>query len=205
MEQNKLLVTDVVNKMIDGTIVQVKIIKTYVNGVLSKKHYLDKNNEFFEFNFPVEDNEEGYSEIIYYDDGKTPFHKRWLVRCSVHRINGPAHIIYDKNGNLSCHKWYKNGWLHNDNGPAIIEYYPPSEGGKVKAEHRYKNGIMCKDNKPSIIKYNKGGNVMGTYENYDDKEKNIPFPKRKTLLDKIKDFSDEDIQKLIKFTDLLKD
>lgn len=207
MAQNESFVTaiDIVNVVVDGNIIQVKIKKTYVKGVLASKIYLDKNDKYFEFNFPVEDNDEGYCEIMYHDDGKTPSQKQWWLNNRPNRNNGPSQIIYDKDGNLSCHKWYKNGWLHNDNGPAIVEYYPPSEGGKVKAEYWYKNGALHKDGKSPIIVYNEDGTVKATYENFNDKNKNIPFPIRKTLLDKIKDFNDEDIQKLIRFADLLKD
>jgi len=102
-----------------------------------------------------------------------------------HRIDGPAAIIYHKNGNIEyemwythgierCGKipstieyyetgevhtlyWYKDGMVHRDNGPAVITYY---ENGKIKKEEWYEHGIIHMDDSPARITYCKNGNVV---------------------------------------------
>ena len=55
------------------------------------------------------------------------------------RLDGPAKIIYDQNGNKSEVYYYSNGVLHRDYGlPAIVKYV---DGHPVYAEWRY-NGIL---------------------------------------------------------------
>lgn len=103
----------------------------------------------------------------------------------LHRVDGPATIIYHENGNIRCEMWYthgierdskipstieyyetgevqtlywyKDGMIHRDSGPAVIMYY---ENGKIKKEVWYDNGIIHMDDGPARITYCKNGNVV---------------------------------------------
>lgn len=47
-------------------------------------------------------------EVVYYRFG------------DVHREDGPAAQLYDRNGNLYMSEWYRGGKRHREDGPAII-------------------------------------------------------------------------------------
>ena len=56
---------------------------------------------------------------------------------------------YYKNGNIHCKKYYFNGKLHNENGPATIYYY---ENGNKYCEEYYINGKFVMTDK-EVEKY----------------------------------------------------
>ena len=64
--------------------------------------------------------------------------KRWYKDGKLHRDDGPAKIYVS-----GSKEWYKNGKLHRDNGPAYISFSGKKEW--------YKNGKLHRDDGPSII------------------------------------------------------
>ena len=74
-----------------------------------------------------------------------------------HNENGPAVIRYYPNGNVEYKSWYINGKEHNENGPAIIEYYP---NGNVKHKSWWINDKCHNDNGPAVIRYDEDGNII---------------------------------------------
>lgn len=65
----------------------------------------------------------------------------------LHNDNGPAVIEY-YDGEIYKKQYYQNGKLHRDNGPAIIEFY-----GTYKCEKYYSNNKVHRINGPAIIYY----------------------------------------------------
>ena len=51
-----------------------------------------------------------------------------------HRLDGPAVIYYDEDGNIEEEQYYQNDKLHRLKGPAIIKYY---EDNTIKEELYY--------------------------------------------------------------------
>jgi hypothetical protein len=69
--------------------------------------------------------------------------QKWFKNGELHRDNGPAIIDSNVFNEVGTQYWFQNGFLHRDNGPAIIY----SDG----SQSWYKNGFLHKDNGPAII------------------------------------------------------
>ena len=74
----------------------------------------------------------------------------------LHREDGPAKIIYRKNGNIDYEEYYKDGVLHREDGPAKIRYY---NNGDIEYEEYYKNGNLHREDGPAKIRYYYNGNI----------------------------------------------
>jgi hypothetical protein len=64
--------------------------------------------------------------------------KRWYKNGKIHRDDGPA--IITSNG---AQHWYQNGELHKDDGPALICPYG--------SQHWYKHGLGHREDGPAVI------------------------------------------------------
>ncbi len=60
------------------------------------------------------------------------------------------------NGRIKVRKYYVDGVLHREGGPAVIEYY---EDGKIKEERYYFKGKCHRTDGPAIICYNPDGSI----------------------------------------------
>lgn len=70
-------------------------------------------------------------------------------RGEVHRLDGPARIIRDKNGNVDREEWWKNGLLHREDGPAIVTNY---QSGAFGYCHKwFREGRLHRERGPAII------------------------------------------------------
>ena len=86
---------------------------------------------------------------------------RWYQNDQLHRLDGPACIVYYENGNKWYEYYYLNGKRHNENGPAQIFYYP---NGNKKYEYYHLNNTFHNEYGPATIHYDENGNTK--YEHY---------------------------------------
>lgn len=77
--------------------------------------------------------------LDYYSDG-TVYKEMWKVNDKYHRKDGPAHTLFDFNGQITYEGWYANGQLHRPDKPAEIWY----SNGIVAHENWYLNGKIEK-------------------------------------------------------------
>lgn len=96
-----------------------------------------------------------YKHIIVYVNDKN----------ELHRDNGAAYIEYiiDEYNNkkiLTKLKWYKNGNLHNEIGPAIKKFTRYSNKDVIFLEEYYTNGKVNRINGPAMIRYGIDGTIM---------------------------------------------
>ena len=56
------------------------------------------------------------------------------INGKLHRLNGPAIIWYNKDGDIGIEEYYKNDQLHREDGPAIIWY---NTDGSIQKEFYY--------------------------------------------------------------------
>lgn len=81
--------------------------------------------------------EEG-TVITYHYDGRTKKNERWEIDGKLHRVDGPAVLEYDEDGQKIREEWFQNNLLHRLNKPARILY---DSKGLVTSEHWYEHGI----------------------------------------------------------------
>ena len=77
---------------------------------------------------------------------------RWYKNGMLHRENGPA-MITKNSDKTTLESWYINGQLHRNDAPAIIH---TNDNGEVMAEIWYKNNSIHRENGSAIIKYSQG-------------------------------------------------
>jgi len=75
--------------------------------------------------------------VRYYDTGNK-LCEHWFQNDILHRLDGPAVILYDENGYKSYERWYQNGKPHRLDGPALINY----NNGSVLYGIWYHKGIQ---------------------------------------------------------------
>ena len=68
--------------------------------------------------------------------------KAWWVNDTLHRVDGPAMIMYFKDGRIYEELWYKNGNLHRVDGPASILHNNPH---LIETQSWYINKIYISD------------------------------------------------------------
>ena len=78
-----------------------------------------------------------YKELVGYYDNEKMYTERYFMNGYLHREDGPAVIYYWPNGKIKEEKYYKNDQLHRLNGPAFIQYY---KDGTVKRESYWIDG-----------------------------------------------------------------
>ena len=98
-----------------------------------------------------------------------------------HNDNGPAVVEYYEDGTLSSEYWYINGKKHNDNGPAEIWY---SSDGSVQKKVWYINGYEQRENHPTCIWYFSSGIVRAEYWRYHGNVHRIDGPAEITYNEK---------------------
>lgn len=85
-------------------------------------------------------------------------HVRWInFDHQVHRINAPAYIIYNTNGNMIVEKWYQHGSIHRENGPSCSRY---NDQGCIQFQTWVKNNKLYRFNGPVYITYDDNGNII---------------------------------------------
>ena len=62
----------------------------------------------------------------------------WRQNNRLHRLDGPAEMYCQSNGNKRYEYYFLYGKLHNENGPATITYY---ENGSIQSEYYYLNNV----------------------------------------------------------------
>lgn len=98
-----------------------------------------------------------------------------------HNDNGPAIVEYYEDGTLSSEYWYINGKKHNNNGPAEIWY---SSDGSVQKKAWYINGYEQRENHPTCIWYFSSGIVRAEYWRYHGNMHRIDGPAEITYNEK---------------------
>lgn len=92
-----------------------------------------------------------------YTGKHSDFMDEWYINGQSHRMDGPAHIKYHRNGNVSVKAWFVEGVNCNfDDCPAVISYY---NNGNFRIKIWVKNGKACNTNSPCITQYHENGNV----------------------------------------------
>ena len=96
-----------------------------------------------------------YKHVIVYVNDKN----------ELHRDNGAAYIEYiideyDNKKILTKLKWYKNGNLHNEIGPAIKKFTRYNNKDVIFLEEYYTNGKVNRINGPAMIRYRIDGTIM---------------------------------------------
>ena len=94
-------------------------------------------------------------------------------------------IDYYKNGNIYRERYYFNGELHNENGPAVIYYY---ENGNKYCEEYYINGKFVMTDK-EVEKYINSKNPIKT-ENINKLKILYNICKARNLEDKAEEICD---------------
>jgi antitoxin component YwqK of YwqJK toxin-antitoxin module len=122
----------------------------YINGVPSRSDmslpYIEMSNG--KKRYRLEDG--GYKKI-----GR--LREEWFNKNSEYnRVDGPAYIRYNENGNIDLEYYYLNGKIHREDGPASIQYY---ENGNIQCEYYYLNGEVHREDGPAVIGYNENGNI----------------------------------------------
>lgn len=181
-EKGQYLMTKITNKNDDS---YVKI-NTNSNGNIDKIEYRTKNNSYGRKNnkpalleyFPnCKFKTIGYynfeNNLIHRDDNNKPafitFYPSGNIRKLLYYKNGiPFHFeqpseiqFYDDKDNsvkLKIYQIKENIYHREDNKPAVIKYYPISDGGGIEEEFYYYENNLTRDNGlPAIIKYNQDG------------------------------------------------
>lgn len=68
----------------------------------------------------------------------------WYKNGELHRVDGPARIIYFENGQIDEEEWIKDGKSHRINdAPAYIKYF---ESGKIQQKSWYVDGKRHRNN-----------------------------------------------------------
>ena len=78
----------------------------------------------------------------------------------LHNLNGPAYIVFEYfDGNLTKmeERYFVNGNLHKEEGPAIIEYYL---NGRIKYEVYYCYNMIHNSIGPAHIRYSAIGEII---------------------------------------------
>lgn len=102
-----------------------------------------------------------YEEDIWHNDKKVVHWPNGKVRevkyykdGALHREDGPAFIDYWKNGTKHFEKWYDGGVNHRDGDePATVMY---NENGGLEGQWWYVMGLMNRKNGPASILYKDG-------------------------------------------------
>ena len=99
--------------------------------------------------------------------------------CAIyHRVDGPAVEVYE-DGRLYELSWFFRGRLHNDNGPANLNYHI---NGKVHFQEYFRHGLLHRDDGPAVICYDLNGNIVSTYHYKDGKMNNEKGPAMSEVL-----------------------
>jgi hypothetical protein len=95
------------------------------------------------------------TNVEYYENGQIKYQK-WFINGKLHNENGPAYISYYENGQIEYQSLFINGNRHNENGPAYISYY---ENGQICTKAWYINGKKHNENGPFHIHYYENGKI----------------------------------------------
>jgi hypothetical protein len=112
-----------------------KIISYDQNGNISKKEYqLCRNSR------------SGWPSIVWNYETGSVNEVAWYSYGYLHRINGPAVVLYNIGGKIREEWWYRLGIPYRVSGPAISTYW---ENGNIRKE------VWCKHGREDIILYHK--------------------------------------------------
>jgi antitoxin component YwqK of YwqJK toxin-antitoxin module len=100
--------------------------------------------------------EDGPAYILYRKNGEIGS-KEWFINDEYHRLDGPAEINLYLNSSISDVTWCQHGKIHREDGPAHISYY---ENGIVKRENWFQNHVLHRDYGPADITYKKDGSLQ---------------------------------------------
>lgn len=78
--------------------------------------------------------------------------KKYYLNGGLHREDGPAVIIYYLSGELRAEKYYVNNMPHREDGPTIIWY---RLSGEVEHKVYFLNGKKATKEEVDYIKYSK--------------------------------------------------
>jgi len=76
-------------------------------------------------------------EKTFYDSGEL-WQERWYLDGKLHNDEGPAIICYRRDGSVRWKEWFLDGKRHNEEGPTIICY---REDGCVEWEKWFLDGV----------------------------------------------------------------
>lgn len=103
--------------------------------------------------------DDGPAEVMYHRNGKL-MRQVWYQNGEVSRIGGPAFIEYRGDGvRVNIERWLQNGVSHRVDGPAEIIYYGEADGGGRKIERWSTNGRFFRVGGPVQIDYTPQGTV----------------------------------------------
>ena len=83
----------------------------------------------------------------------------------LHNEDGPAIIEYYENGKISSEKWYRNGKMHRDGDlPASVGYFT---NGNISSEKWYQNDKLHRSSEggdlPALVEYYEDGTVKSAH------------------------------------------
>ena len=81
---------------------------------------------------------------------------KYYLNGKLHRNDGPAFIGFYNDGLLGLEQYYINGLWYRINGPVIIEYH---KNGSIKKEKYYFNSKKHRKDGPAEILFNNEGDI----------------------------------------------
>lgn len=102
--------------------------------------------------------EDGPAVIDYENDG-VPFRQQWMQHGKHHRVDGPADIWGREDGEHD-ERWYIDGDLHRENGPALLVYRKGNKGIYLAEESYFLYGDEHRIDGPAVIKYDEAGHII---------------------------------------------
>ena len=92
-------------------------------------------------------------DIEYYDNGQKKS-ERWYLNGELHREDGPAIQCWNIYGQKWIEQWVLNDKYHRVDGPAYQSWY---ENGQKKSERWYLNGKLHREDGPAYQRWYKDG------------------------------------------------
>ena len=123
---------------------------TEVSGRI-RKEFRNKHGEYH--------NDNGPAITFYEPDGVGLIRMDYYFNGVLHRLDGPARIVFDENNNVIRHEYYFCGIKFNGNSPSVIWF---DKDGRVSCEERYVNGkLNDHENAFAVVEFN-GDKILYT-------------------------------------------
>ena len=100
-----------------------------------------------------------FVNILYYDNGMIQSVSYFKIKNKTkkyHSEDGPALILYSRDGNIIYECYYTNGAIHREDGPCIIEYF---DNGRIKLKQYYIDCKLHREDGPAVTEYYVDGSI----------------------------------------------
>ncbi|MCP3681547.1 MAG: hypothetical protein GY861_02560 [bacterium] len=111
-------------------------------------------------------NKNGPALVLFYKNGKK-WSETYYLNGKCHNENGPADTYWHKNGQKHEELYYICGGLHNENGPAHRRWH---KSGEEEYKGYYINGKAHNKTGPAVIYFKKNGQISDRGYYVDDKQ-----------------------------------